>query len=800
MKFSYNWLKELSGTTKSVEEVAELFLTHSFEVEGVKDLSRGLNSVVVGEVLNIKKHTNADRLRVARVNVGKQNGGKLQIICGAANLAIGQKVPVALVGAKILPTAKTSTHKEEFFEIKKSNIRGVESDGMICAEDELGLGSEHTGIMILSKNAKIGQGLTEYLQLNDSVLDIDILPNRAHDCLSYLGIARELRALENNLKKSNTKEKLISTNKTLPIKIETKKCSRYIGAKIEGVTISSSPNWMQARLKISDIKPINNIVDITNYVMLLTGQPLHAFDASKVSKISVRQANKNEKLKLLDEQELKLSEEDIVITDGENPIALAGIMGGIESGINNETVAIFLESANFNSTTIRRTRTKHNIQSDAAYRFERNIDPNLTEEAMIEAVKLIIRIADGEVVALGDKYLSQVSPWEISLKFNDVKKLLGVEIPKKEIVKILKRLEIQVIKDDKYIKCIIPTKRIDLRTSEDLIEEIGRIYGYDKISPKPLVEAIVVPHKNKKRFFERMVKNIVVQSGFDEIRGYSFYSEKSAEALGLKVDEHMSLLNPMNPSQALVRQTLITDILISCKKNLSYSKDVQLFDVGKVYIPQRVGLPKERLLLTMAVMKKGDQGEQFFVLKEAVENLFREIRLNDWFYDDKFKNDSKSSLSFHPSRRALIKISNNNKNMGIIGEIDKQTIKHFGLKNVRVAISEIDLGKLLKELTTEYAYRKLAKFPVVDRDLSMIVPEKIKVADVENMLYLAGGKLIKNIELFDIYKDPKTHNKSMAFCLTFFHPKRTLTTVEVDKQISKIVNTIEKELGVELKK
>ncbi len=800
MKFSYNWLKELSESEKNAEEVAELFLVHSFEVEGIEYLAKGLDKVVIGEVLAVEKHPDADRLNVAKVNVGKENGGELQIVCGAPNLAVGQKVPVALVGAKIRPIIKTPTDKEEIFEIKKSKIRGIESNGMICAEDELGLGEEHEGIIVLSENAKVGQELAEYLQLKDKILDIDILPNRAHDCLSYSGVAKELRALENKIEKNSDKKKLTSINTKVDVNLETKKCSRYIGAKIEGVKISPSPDWIQARLKISDIKPINNIVDITNYVMLLTGQPLHAFDASKISKISVRQANKNEKLKLLDEQLLKLNKEDVIITDGENPIALAGVMGGMVSGISNKTVDIILESANFNSTTIRRTRTRYNIQSDAAYRFERNIDPNLAEEAMIESIKLIIKIAGGKVTALEDKYPSPVKPWEVSLEFEKVEKLLGIEISKKEIVDILQRLEINIAEDDKNLKCTIPTRRVDLKTTEDLIEEIGRIYGYNKISPKPLMGAIEVPHKNKKRFFERMVKDVVVQSGFDEIRGYSFYSEKNAEVLGLKIDEHMSLLNPMNPDQSLIRQTLIVDVLKFCKKNLSYFKDVRLFDIGKVYTPQKIGLPKEQLLLTMAVTEKGEKGEQFFTLKEAVENLFREVRLADWFYVDKFENNIENKLSFHPSRKALIKISSNKKVIGVIGEINKQVARHFGFKNVRVAIAEIDLSELLKELTTEYVHQKLAKFPSTDRDLSMIVPEKTRVADVEKTLYLAGEKLITNIELFDLYVNPKTNEQSMAFRLTFSHPERTLTTAEVDKQVSKIINIAKKELKIEIKK
>ncbi len=839
MKFSYNWIKELSETDKTAEEIAELFLTHSFEVEGIEDLSKGLDKVVVGKVLSVKKHPDADRLNVAKVDVGKKNGGELQIVCGAPNLEVGQKVPVALVGAK-LPDG------DNFFEIKKSKIRGVESNGMICAEDELGIGDNHEGIMVLStdeadtdeaqlgaEEPKIGQSFKDYMQLDDKILDIDILPNRAHDCLGYNGVAQELNAVANNRKQIVKNQRIsdlkfpISNADSLNIDIKTKNCERYIGVKIKNINIKPSPFWMQMRLRMSGIKPINNVVDITNYVMLETGQPLHAFDARSVKKsngqsqIIIRQAKKKEEIKLLDEQELKLNKNDIVIADKEKVLALAGIMGGLNSGIKNDTKEIVLEGANFKSSFIRFTMRRHNLQSEAGYRFERDIDPNFAEPAILRALELFADLAGGEIEIIKDVYPKPVKSWNIDLDLNYVNRLLGVELKKEEVQDILERLGIVVSQPqtdmglarnnekniDNKLSCLIPTRRRDLRIPEDLIEEVGRIYGYDRIKPQPLSEVVQTPHKNEQRFFEREIKDIVRHCGFDEVRGYSFYSKENAQVLGLNEKNHLSLMNPMNPNQALVRQTLAGGILDACQKSLSYFDKVRLFDIGKVYIPQKgKQLPKEKLVLTMAVAERGEKGEQFFVLKEALEKLFGEINLRDWHYDDKFLTGKKNDKSdeglfggFHPARRAVIK-TNEGLLIGMIGEMNKRALKHFGIKNLRVAVAEIDVNVLLSELEEELIYKKLTKFPSVERDLSVLVGERTRVADVANTIFKAGEKLIEDVNLFDLYVNPETGERSMAFRLTFSHPKRTLKAKEVDKQIEKIIKVLEEEMNVILKK
>ncbi len=880
MKFSYNWIKKLSGTKKSAEEIAELFLTHSFEVEGIEDLFKGLDKVVVGKVLSVEKHPDADRLNVARVRVKDeiplnpplqkgeatdnpplQKGGAtgnpslekgeeqgvLQIVCGAPNLKVGQMVPVALVGAKLI--AKDKNGREQEFEIKKSKIRGVESSGMICAEDELGIGDDHEGIMVLGEEAKVGQSFAEYMNLNDKILDIDILPNRGHDCLGYNGIVQELVALErveniegvenvvNDEQSDRTSRAIerlqrneVDTTGDLKVDIDTENCSRYAGVKIKNIKLAPSPLWMQARLKASGLKPINNVVDITNYVMLETGQPLHAFDtkglqvtknksqdtnksqdANSKMQIGVRQAEDGEKIVLLDEQELELVKDDIVITDGENPIALAGVMGGLESGIKDDTKEIILEGANFNSTNIRFTARRYNLQTDAAYRFERDIDPNFVDIALSRAVELIQELAGGEVEAVTDIYPEPVKPWTINLSLDYVRRLLGVEISDEEIGGILERLGIEC-RDLKigHLSCIIPTRRRDLQTEEDLIEEVGRIYGYDKIKPKPIQAPVQTPHRNEQRFLERDLKNIAVQSGFSEIRSYSFHSEEDAKILGLDKLKHIELLNPASPEQLMLRNTLAVGLLKAGRKSLSYFPEVRIFEIGKVYRAVDKVLPEEVVCFGGAVFSKNKNGEQFYELKGLVDNLLQGLGIEDYYYDPTSPNRLRGAssgekdtiyeaLNLHPSRRAVIK-TESGEVIGWLGETTKQENKYFGLKNVRGALVSLSAEKILELSQAKNSFQPLPKFPFIERDLSMIVPERMGVKEVEDTLFKSGGKLLKDVDLFDLYYNKETGERSMAFHLLFGDEEKTLQAKEIDVELAKIVEAMEKELGVKVRK
>lgn len=788
MKFSYNWLKELSGTTKTPQEVKDLLTLHSFEVEGIEELGKDLDKVVIGEVLEVKKHPDADKLNVAKVNIGEK---ELQIVCGAPNLKEGQKVPVALVGA-VLPGN---------FEIKEAEIRGIKSSGMICAEDELGIGSDHEGIIVLSQDAPVSEKFADYMGLNDSILEISILPNRAHDALNYEGMAREIALLEGRiiLNEDEKLESRFKADKNLKIEIETEKCPRYIGARIEKIKIEESPIWIKNRLKASGINPINNIVDITNYVMLLTGQPLHAFDAKKVTSISVRMAEKGETLKILNGEELNLRTEDMVITDEKEPIALAGVMGGLESGINNETQSIILESASFDAINIRKTKSKHRIESDAAYRYERDIDVNLTQHAIIAAIELILELAGGELVAINDNYPKKVDSWEVELKLEKVNDLLGIVIEKEKIKDILNNLGIFVTETGDNFSCKIPTRRIDLVNQEDLIEEIGRIFSYTKIETKPLKGKVQVPKKNSKRELERKLRDILIHAGMDEIKGYSFYSREDARALGLDDENHIVLMNPLSREHELIRRTLVVGILQSGKRSLSYFDSLYLFDMGKVYISSNEFLPKEELLVGGAVIEKGETGEQFFVLKGILENLFHKLGIEGVDFSTDFDEDEKDVLTLHKSRKALIK-SNKGKILGVMGEITKSAHKYFGIKKIRACVFELNVEALLGEITDKKKYVQLAKFPSVNRDISMVVDKKAKALEIKNQILKSGGELLEEIVLFDNFVNSETKERSMAFHLTFASLDRTLTAQEVDEKINEIIKILESGLGVMVKK
>lgn len=788
MKFSYNWLKELSETKRTPEEIGKDLTLHSFEVEKIEKLGKGLEMVIIGEVLEVTKHPDADKLNVAKVNIGKE---ELQIVCGAPNLKEGQKVPVALVGA-ILPGN---------FVIKEAEIRGVKSSGMICAEDELGIGENHDGIIVLATDAPVGEKFADYLGLDDSTMEIDVLPNRAHDALSYEGVAREIAMLEKrNI--LNNDEKLKNKFKVdggLKITIQTDKCPRYIGAKISGVKITESPEWLKNRLRASEIKAINNIVDITNYVMLKTGQPLHAFDANGIDEIGVRMANSGEKLAILNGEAVTLRENDIVITDGTNPIALAGVMGGLNSGVVAETTEIILEAANFNAVNIRKTKSSHNIQSDAAYRYERDIDVNFTERAMIEALNLITQIAGGQIESITDNYPQEFEPWKITLELERVSRLLGVDIETTEIVSILNNLGISTEIEKELLVCTIPTRRIDLKNQEDLIEEIGRVFGYTKIVTKPLKEKVQVPTKNEERELERKLKTIMTHSGFDEIKGYSFYSREDARTLGLNDENHTALLNPMSPDQELIRRTLVSGLLRAGKRSLSYYESINIFDMGKTYAPGNNSLPEESLILSALIIEKGDKGEQYFALKGVLENLLAKINIHDAIFSADFNEDKEDVVSLHPSRKAIIRNSKGDK-LGVIGEITKGAHKYFGIKKMRACIFELNVSALLNEISRESIYSPLAKFPSVNRDLSMVVDKKTLTSEIEAAIKNYGGELLKEVSLFDTFLNPETDERSMAFHLIFLHPDRTLTAKEVDEKVLEIIANLEENLKVVVRK
>ena len=785
MKYSYNWLRELSGTKISAEKTAELLTMRSFELESVKKFEAGLDKVVVGKILGIKKHPNADKLQLVRVDIGKN---KLNIVCGAANIKTGDKVPVAQIGAKL----------SNGLIIKKANICGEDSEGMLCAEDELGIGRDHSGIMILDKQVRIGLNMAEYLNLNDIILDIKVLPDRSHDALSHVGVAREIAVLTGQKLDYDFNGLSLPNKKSQKLKVEIKDqklCPRYIGAVMENVEIKPSPIWMKARLTVAGLRPINNVVDATNYVMLELGHPLHAFDLKKISdKISkatiiVRRAKKGETMMLLDKSELKLSENDLLITSGETPLALAGIMGGKNSGISKDTKTIVIESANFNPVSIRKSRMAHNLNTEASNRYEKSLDPNLAGKALARVIEILERTAGAKLEGITDVYPGKIKPWKIKLDLNYVKNLLGENVPRDAILKIFNLLELKTSGKGDIITVEIPTYRIDLKTQENLIEEVGRIWGYDRIKTRPQTEAVISADMNEALNFEKQIKNKISSLGFDEMYNYSFYSQADADACGLGRIAHLELKNPMNPNQKYIRISLAPNILKNIHENLKNFESFKIFEIGKAYLPVKT-LPDEKRMLVMAeVLEQDKRADTFYRLKGVVEDFLENLGVSKI----EFLAASKKNSFWHPARTAEIKIGN--QSVGQIGEINPLVLSRFKIDK-RVAIAEFDLEKL-RAVQKEKIYQPMAKFPIVRRDISFLIKKEISAAGISDFIREKGGELVLKAELFDLFK--KDGQASLAFHIEF-SARRTLNSQEVDAVMNKIIAALEKDLGVEIRK
>ncbi len=791
MKYSYSWLKELSGTKLSPEKAAELLTMHSFEIEGLEKSGKKLEGVVVGKILEITKHPNADKLQIARVDIG---GEKLQIVCGAPNIAIGQKVPVAIIGT-VLPGN---------FEIKEAEIRGEKSFGMLCAADELGLGDDHSGIIILEKSARIGEPAIEYLEKNnDSIVEIKVLPDRAHDILSHVGVAREIAVLERrefDYAFSELKLPRVETRHASSLRVEiTDKdlCQRYIGAVLKNIEIKDSPKWLQDRLKSCGLRPINNVVDATNYVMLEIGQPLHAFDFKNIKELSsgqahivVRRATKEEELVLLDDSKIKLNESNLLITNGKTPLALAGIMGGKDSGISPDTKTIIIEAASFNAVNIRKTRTAMNLRTDSSDRFEKELDPNLTEKAMVRIVEILEHTANGVLEGVVDVYPKPTKSWKIKLDLNYVDQLLGEAVPEKEAVKILNLLGIKT-KKGKLLECEIPTQRIDLKTQEDLIEDIGRIRGYEKIIERPMIEAVLPAKINRQAFFERKMQDVLTGLGFDEVYNYSFYGLSDLEKTGLDAKNHLQLANPMNPDQEFVRTTLAPNVLGNVKENLKNFSEFGIFEIGRSYLLKNEKVSEERGLILAKVLANDKNSQTFFALKGTAEDLFEALGIKNL----EFIEVEKTGTFVQPGRVAKIMAGKNT--LGFLGEVSSQVLAKYKIAK-RVAIAELDLKQLCSVSESILEYQPINRFPSVLRDISMLVPQNVKYSEISSLIKKIGGVLVLKVELFDIFQ--KENATSLALHIEFGANDRTLESTEIDKIMEKIISSLEKDLKVEVRK
>lgn len=795
MYISYNWLKDFVKLPSKVSpaEIAEALTAHTVEVEGLVSQANKFDKVVVAKVLEVKKHPNADRLRLTVVNVGDQ---KLNIVCGAPNVAAGQMVPVALSGA-LLPNG---------LEIKTSEIRGEKSEGMICAEDELGLGKNHEGIMVLGKNAKIGEPFAKYLKSDDIIFEVDnkSLSNRP-DLLSHYGLARELAVIFDSRLKPYDKvigqEILFPETKDskLNVAVENSElCPRYLVIRVENIKIAESPSWLKERLIAINQRPINNIVDLTNYVMFETGQPLHAFDALNIKKIVVK-LSKQEPFETLDGKERLLSTDDLVISDGAQTLAIAGVMGGKNSEVSEETTAIILEAANFRAATIRKTAQRLGLRTEASVRFEKSLDPNLTEDALKRFLALLKDICPdmkitGNLFDLGGRVKTEN---KLDLEFSWLFSKIGQELPKEQVLNILNKLGFQTTKHKETLSVVVPSWRAtkDIRGREDLVEEILRIYGYDNVNSSLPVEKMTAPIINQERVLERKIKDILyLKFALSEVYNYSFVGEEQLKKLNIDFFNHLKLANPLSEIHSMLRQSLVPGLANNIKNNQFRYDSLRFFEFGSVFFNAPGDFKKDNDSEAKIPYQEKHIG---LVLAENSRDIFSELKsLVTGFFHELLPQNNEvifSQLENFPGwaeSRLAAKISIAGQELGLIAILNSSVEKNLNLK-MKAGFVEISLDALNKVISDSASFRfqETAKYPAVIRDLAFVVSEEILYNDIKKEIS-DFNPLIRSVELFDVYVGDKlaAHEKSLAFHINYQAPDKTLKSAEVDQLQAELVN------------
>jgi phenylalanyl-tRNA synthetase beta chain len=806
MKISYNWLKQFIKIDWKSEETAALLTDLGLEVEIVEkyqSVKGGLEGIVVGHVLTCEPHPDADRLKVTTVDLG--NGIPVQIVCGASNVAAGQKVPVATIGTTLFDKEGVA------FSIKKGKIRGQESHGMICAEDELGLGESHDGIMILDTALAAGTPAATVFKIeNDEVFEIGLTPNRA-DAMSHLGTARDLRA---GMLQSGVNVELITPSvsnfrvdkRILKIDIdvkETKLAPRYCGVTISGITIKPSPAWLQNRLKAIGLNPKNNIVDVTNYVLHELGQPLHAFDASKINgKVIVKTLPAGTKFITLDDVERTLHEEDLMICDEKGPLCIAGVFGGKKSGVSENTNAIFLESAYFNPVSIRKTAKRHQLNTDASFRFERGIDPTITEYALKRAALLIQEVAGGEITSdVIDVYPKKIEDFSVFLNFSKVAKIIGQEIPKDIIKKILVSLDIKVNSvSDAGLGLTIPAYRVDVQREIDVIEEILRVYGYNNINFSKKLNASV---SNSPRTEDYKVQNSVASQlnsqGFHEMMANSLTTAAYAELSELlKAEHNVTMLNPLSNDLATMRQSLLFSGLEAIAYNINRrNADLKLFEFGKTYHNYPSGYEEKKHLTVFFTGNRNQESwstaqkpSDFFLFKGYIEAIFSKLGIQ------KIQNQPVTSDVFSEG----IGIGLGQETIVELGVVKKSILKSFGIKQ-EVFYADFNWALVLKLISNKIKFTEIPKYPEVRRDLALLIDQNVSYDSIYNIARQTEKTLLKDINLFDVYEGEKLPEgkKSYALSFTIQDHSKTLTDVQIDKIMSKLQKNFETELGASLR-
>lgn len=814
MKISYNWLNnyiDLQGI--SIESISEILTTLGLEVASVEKtetIKGGLKGVVVGEVKEAQKHPNADKLSFTKVDIGHEK--LLEIVCGAPNVATGQKVMVATSGTVLYGK------NEEKFEIKKGMIRGLPSEGMICAEDELGVGEDHSGIMVLPDNTKIGMAAKEYFQIEeDWVFEVELTPNRS-DATSHIGVARDLAAYlqVNHGKDGYVKLPDISAfqidNNTKKIDVEvenSERCPRYTGLTITDVKIKESPAWLKNRLLSIGSRPINNIVDITNYVLHELGQPLHAFDADKIkgNKLRIKTLTKDTKFVSLDEMERKLRDEDLMICDNEsNPLCLGGVFGGLDSGVSDSTTSIFLESAYFNPKSIRLSSMKHNLRTDAALIFEKGADHEMTLFALKRAALLMKQLADAKVSSeITDIYPEPIKNAVVVINYEKINSLIGLELDKNEINNIIKALKFKTLsQSDINITVEIPGSKYDVTREVDVIEEILRIYGLNKVPiPQKVAISINVVEQTESYKIRNHVSEYFVNEGFFEAMSLSLgESEKYQKYLKIENDKLIYINNTSNVNLNIMRP----ELMLSCLENLKFNinrqiRDISMFEFGRSYQLIKGDILEKEFLSFYLTGKRYDESwnmdktrkNDFYTLKSHIINVLLKLNISKYQFIE-IENDNRFEYG--------MTVTKNNLSLGSFGKISNKLAEKMDVKQ-EVYYCELDFDNLLKFSENRILIEEISKYPVSRRDVAFVIDDTVKFETIEKTAQKILKKLLKEVSLFDVYKNDDQLGKgkvSYAVSLIFEDKTKTLQDKEIEKELGKFLYVMEKEYRATIRK
>jgi phenylalanyl-tRNA synthetase beta chain len=800
MKISYNWLKDFIETDKTPEEISKILTGTGLEVESmekVQPIAGGLEGLVIGYVKECGQHPNADRLRVTKVDAGTDED--LQIVCGAPNVAAGQKVVVAVAGTTVHPTSG------EPFKINKSKIRGEASEGMICAEDEIGLGADHGGIMVLADDATVGGLAKDYFKIKDDYLyEIGLTPNRA-DAASHLGTARDIAAF---LKLVVTRPDVSAfkvDDHSLPIKViveNEQAAPRYAGVTISGLEVKESPKWLKERLAVIGVRSINNIVDVTNYVLHDLGQPLHAFDARAITggTVLVKNCAEGTLFKTLDEVERKLSADDLMICNGAGePMCIAGVFGGAGSGVKADTTSIFLESAYFNAVSVRKTSKRHGLKTDASFRFERGTDPDMPVFALMRAALLIQEVAGGKISSeISDHYPNPVAPFAIDVTYKNIDRLIGKAIPHGEIKEILAGLEIKTTGETgEGLSLLVPPYRVDITREVDVVEEILRIYGYNNIEiPTQVRASLNNSMRPEKDAVQSQLSDLLTANGFNEIMSNSL----TKSAYSSDPDKAVKILNPLSSDLDVMRQTMLYSGLEAIAYNQNHrSVDLKIYEFGKVYwVEEEKYTETQRLSIFISGAASGEQWNKkaspvsFYNLKSVVDGLLGKLNITDVAVEDAVSDAFAYGLQYKLNTKAVV----------ALGAVAGSALKKADAGG-EVFYADFNFDLLLKAARkNQVVFKDISKFPAVRRDLSMLIDQSVTFAQLELIARKAERKLLQDVNVFDVYQGDKLPPGKKSYALSFVlqDDEKTLTDKAIDTTIQKIIYNFGKEAGAEIRK